>query len=219
MAADAPTPGLATASTAAADAAAASTSVPVGPSSVPDVPTPSSQPAAEEELEVVSGRGLLQGPPEEDAVPLPRVLVRVRRTIEEATSTTEAAFRREWAALESEHQRLGDWHIRLEERMKAEASRAAAAGPSLRPTLSPTGKGSGRCSTRSSRRRDGRKPWRCGRRLLPRRRPASRPSDPSSSLAARDSRSASWSSTSSPSLCTNGARSCRRPPACRPLPR
>jgi hypothetical protein len=76
--------------------------------SVPDVPTPSSEPAVEEELEVVSGRRLLQGPPEEDAVPLPQVLVRVRQTIEEATFTTEAAFRREWAGLESERQCLGD---------------------------------------------------------------------------------------------------------------
>ena len=98
---------------------------------MPDVPTPSSQPAAEEELEVVSGRRLLQGPLEEDAVPLPRVLVRVRRTIEEATNTAEAAFRREWAALENERQRLGDWHIRLEECTKAEASRAAAARSEL----------------------------------------------------------------------------------------
>ena len=72
-----PTPGLETASIAAAGAAMASTSVPKGPMSVPDVPTPSSQPTAEEELEVVSGRRLLQGHPEEDAVPLPRVLVRV----------------------------------------------------------------------------------------------------------------------------------------------
>ena len=80
---------------------------------------------------MVSGRRLLQGPPEEDAVPLPQVLVRVWRTIEEATSTTEAAFRREWAALESERQRLGVWHIRLEERTKAGASRAAAAQSEL----------------------------------------------------------------------------------------
>ena len=92
----------------------------------PLIPFPSSQPAAEEELDVVSGRRLFQGPPEEDAVPLPRVLVQVRRTIEEATSTAEAAFRQEWVALESECQCLGDWHIRLEERTKAEASRAAA---------------------------------------------------------------------------------------------
>jgi len=38
---------------------------------VPEVPTPSSEPAAEEELEVVSGRRLLQGPSEEDTIPLP----------------------------------------------------------------------------------------------------------------------------------------------------
>ena len=94
-AADAPTPGLATANTAAADAAMTSTSVPESPASVPDAPTSSSEPAAEEELEVVSGRRLLQGPTEEDAISLPRVLVRVRRTIEEATSTAVAAFRRE----------------------------------------------------------------------------------------------------------------------------
>ena len=105
----------------------ASTSVPEVPTSVPDVPTPSSEPAAEKELDVVSCRRLLQGPLEEDAVPLPQVLVRVRRTIEETTSSAEAAFRREWAALESERQCLGDWHIRLDERTKAEASRAAAA--------------------------------------------------------------------------------------------
>ena len=102
---------------------------------VPKVPTPSSEPAVEEELEVVSGRRLLQGPPEEDAVPLPRVLVRVRRTIEEATSTIEPAFRREWAALESERQRLGNWHICLEERTKAEASCAAAARSELEADL------------------------------------------------------------------------------------
>ena len=77
-AAVAPTPGAATASTAAAGAATASTSVHEVPTSVPDVPTPSSEPAAEEELEVVSGRRLLQGPPEEDVVPLPQVLVQVR---------------------------------------------------------------------------------------------------------------------------------------------
>src|SRR6185437_7278735 len=105
----APTPGLATssaaaagaatASTAAAGAAMASTSVPEVPTSVSDIPSPSSQPAAEEELEVVSGRRLLQGPPEEDAVLLPQVLFRVRQTIEEATSTAEAAFQVEWEAL------------------------------------------------------------------------------------------------------------------------
>ena len=69
------------------------------------------------------------------------MLVRVRRTIEEATSTAEAAFRREWAALESERQRLGDWHIRLEERTKAEASRAAAARSELEADLESYRKG------------------------------------------------------------------------------
>jgi len=140
-AADAPTPGLVTANTAAADAAMTSTSVPESPASMPDVPTPSSQPAAEEELEVVSGRRLLQGPPEEDVVPLPCVLVRVQRTIEESTSTVEAAFRREWTALESEFQRLGDWHIRLEERTKAEASCATAARSELEVDLETYRKG------------------------------------------------------------------------------
>ena len=43
----------------------------------------------------------------------------------EATSSAEAAFRREWSALESERQRLSDWHTRLEAHTKAEASRAA----------------------------------------------------------------------------------------------
>ena len=75
---------------------------------VPDVPSPSAQPAAEEELEEVSGRRLLQGPLEVEAAPLPQVMVQVRQSIEEATSTAEAAFQREWAALESECQRLFD---------------------------------------------------------------------------------------------------------------
>ena len=69
------------------------------------------------------------------------MLVQVRRTIEEATSTAEAAFRQEWAALESECQCLGDWHIRLEERTKAEASRAAAARSELEADLESYRKG------------------------------------------------------------------------------
>jgi len=109
--------------------------------SVPDVPTPSSKHAAKEELEVVPGRHLLQALAEEDAVPLPQVLVRVRQMIEEATSTAEAAFRWEWAALESERQRLGDLHIRLEEHTKAEASRAAAARSELEADLESYRKG------------------------------------------------------------------------------
>jgi len=63
------------------------------------------------------------------------VLVRVRRTIEEATSTAEAAFQREWAALESERQRLGDWHTRLEGRTKAEASHVARVRSELKADL------------------------------------------------------------------------------------
>jgi hypothetical protein len=39
------------------------------------------------------------------AVPLPRVLSRAHQALQE----TEAAIRREWEALESEHQRLSDW--------------------------------------------------------------------------------------------------------------
>jgi hypothetical protein len=117
--------GAATASTAAAGAATVSSSAPEVPTPIPDVPSPSAQPAAEEELEEVCGRRLLLGPPEEEADPLPQVLVRIRQSIEEATSTTEAAFRREWAALESERQRLGNWHTRLVARTKAEASHSA----------------------------------------------------------------------------------------------
>ena len=65
-------------------------------SAAAEAPTSSSGPVAEEELEVVFGRQLLQlQPPEEEATPLPQVLVQVRRSIEEATCSAEAAFRRE----------------------------------------------------------------------------------------------------------------------------
>jgi chromosome segregation ATPase len=37
----------------------------------------------------------------------------------QALHETEAAIRREWEALESEHQRLSDWRTQLEERTKA----------------------------------------------------------------------------------------------------
>ena len=134
-AAAAPTPGAATASTAGEGAATASTPAAEVPTPVPEVPTPSSEPVAEEELEVVSGRRLLQGPPEEEAAPLPQVLVRIRQSIEEATSTAKAAFRREWAALESERQRLGDWHTHLEGRMKAEASHVVRVRSELKADL------------------------------------------------------------------------------------
>ena len=52
-------------------------------------------------------------------------MVRIRQSIEEATSTAKAAFRWEWTTLESERQCLGDWHTRLEARTKAKASIAA----------------------------------------------------------------------------------------------
>src|SRR6185312_8025745 len=51
------------------------------------------------------------------------------------------SFWQEWAALESERQRLGDWHIRLEERTKAEASRAATARSDLEADLESYRKG------------------------------------------------------------------------------
>src|SRR6185503_1540594 len=72
------------------------------------------------------GRQLLQLQlPEEEVNPLPQVLTQVWRSIVEATSSAEAAFRREWSALESERQRLSDWHTCLEAHTKAKASRAA----------------------------------------------------------------------------------------------
>ena len=98
----------------------------------PEVPTSSSDPVAEEELEVVFGLQLLQGPSEEESTPLPQVLVQVWRSIEEATSSAEAAFWREWAALESERQCLSDWHTRLEAHTKAEASHAVEARSKLK---------------------------------------------------------------------------------------
>jgi hypothetical protein len=42
--------------------------------------------------------------PEAASVPLPRVLSRAHQALQE----TEAAIRREWEPLESEHQRLSD---------------------------------------------------------------------------------------------------------------
>jgi len=50
----------------------------------------------------------------------------------EATSSAEAAFWLEWAALESERQRLSDWHTGLEVHTKAEASHAAEARSKLK---------------------------------------------------------------------------------------
>jgi hypothetical protein len=53
--------------------------------------------------------------PETVPPPLPRVLSRTHQALRE----TEAAILREWEALETECQRLGDWCTQLEERTKA----------------------------------------------------------------------------------------------------
>ena len=147
------------------------------------------------------------------------MLVRVRRTIEEATSTAEAVFRWEWAALESERQHLGDWHIHLEERTKAEASRAAAARSELEADQESYRKGLRKVFDREVAVVSREKALALWEEAIAKEEASLGLSGPSSSLAARDSRSASWSSTSSSSLFTNGARSYRRPPASRPLPR
>jgi hypothetical protein len=55
---------------------------------------------------VVFGRRLRSGvEPDVALIPLPQVLSHAHQ----ALSETEAAIRREWEALESEHQRLSDW--------------------------------------------------------------------------------------------------------------
>jgi chromosome segregation ATPase len=78
------------------------------PSSVP-LPTPGS-------LEVILGRPLRSSIESEATLtPLPRVLSRAHQALRE----TEVAIRREWEALKTEHQRLGDWCTQLEERTKA----------------------------------------------------------------------------------------------------
>jgi len=67
-------------------------------SSIPS-PTP-------EDPEVILGRRLQTGAgPKTAPPPLPRVLSRAHQALRE----TEAAILREWEALETEHQRLGDW--------------------------------------------------------------------------------------------------------------
>jgi hypothetical protein len=79
---------------------------------VPDsIPSP-----IPEEPEVILGRRLQTGAePEMVPPPLPWVLSRAHQALRE----TEAAILREWEALETEHQRLGDWRTQLEERTKA----------------------------------------------------------------------------------------------------
>jgi hypothetical protein len=77
------------------------------PSSVPP-PTPGSP-------EVILGRPLRSGTESEATLtPLPRVLSRAHQDLRE----TEVAIRREWEALETKRQRLGDWCTQLEERTK-----------------------------------------------------------------------------------------------------
>jgi hypothetical protein len=69
-----------------------------------------------EEPEVILGRQLQTGAgPETAPPPLPRVLSHAHQALRE----TEAVILREWEALETEHQRLGDWRTQLEERTKA----------------------------------------------------------------------------------------------------
>jgi hypothetical protein len=65
---------------------------------------------------VVHGRHLLPSPVE---VPLPRLLIKAQRVMEEA----KASFRREWKKLEAEHLRLSDWEHRLGDRIQVVASR------------------------------------------------------------------------------------------------
>ncbi|XP_039812006.1 ubiquitin recognition factor in ER-associated degradation protein 1-like [Panicum virgatum] len=71
---------------------------------------------------------LMDSKPVEQSPPVP---VAVGRQ-EEETSSAEAAFWRECAALESERQRLFDWHTFLEAHTKAEASQAANARSKLK---------------------------------------------------------------------------------------
>jgi hypothetical protein len=76
-----------------------------------------------EEPEVIFGRRLQIGArPEAAPTPLPRVLSRAHQALRE----TEAAILREWEALETEHQRLGDWCTQLEERTKAASCQFAS---------------------------------------------------------------------------------------------
>jgi hypothetical protein len=77
-------------------------------------------PPTPEEPEVVLGRWLRSSAESEAVpVPLPRVLSRAHQALQE----TEATIRREWEALEAEHQRLSDWRTQLEERTKAASQR------------------------------------------------------------------------------------------------
>jgi hypothetical protein len=60
--------------------------------------------------------------PEAAPTPLPRVLSHAHQALREI----EAAILREWEALQTEHQRLGDWRTQLEERTKATSCQFAS---------------------------------------------------------------------------------------------
>jgi hypothetical protein len=71
-----------------------------------------------DEPKVVHGRHLL---PSSVEVPLPCLLVKAQRVMEEA----EAGIRREWEKLEAEHLQLSDWEHHLGNRIQVVTSCAA----------------------------------------------------------------------------------------------
>jgi hypothetical protein len=76
-----------------------------------------------EDSKVILGRPLWFGiEPEATLTPIPQVLSRAHQALQEI----EAAIRREWEALETEHQRLGDWCTQLEKRTKAASCQFAS---------------------------------------------------------------------------------------------
>jgi hypothetical protein len=77
---------------------------------VAGAPSSEPQPAQGDEPEVVHGRRLLVSPVE---VPLPRLLVKAQRAMEEV----EAGFRREWEKLKAKSLRLSDWERHLRNRI------------------------------------------------------------------------------------------------------
>jgi hypothetical protein len=102
--------------------AAAAEEVPArGPTPAPDTggdlggTSSSIPPPTLEEMEVIFWWRLRSGAkPDAAPTPLPRVLSHAHQILNE----TKAAIRREWDALESEHQCLSDWLTQLEERTK-----------------------------------------------------------------------------------------------------
>jgi hypothetical protein len=87
-----------------------------GTSSSAPQPTP-------EAPEVILGHPLWSGvEPGATLTPLPQVLTHAHQALQE----TEAAIRREWKALETEHQRLGNWCSQLERRTKAASCQFAS---------------------------------------------------------------------------------------------